>query len=564
MQRPPFPAIRAVLVRTACAALFGWLVYTMLAQSGSGTLSVEIRDAATGKATPAMVCITSLEDRKWRTPPDGSKAPPFTTTREFYLPPAWHAGDIGPVRLTNGDYGDNETRSSIYEGRSAYPFWREPAAYFVSRPFTISLPPGRWRLAVARGIESVPVFEEFQVAPNQSIHRIVKLRRWVDMPRLGWYSGDDHIHHPRLKPEHDQLLMTWAQAEDVHVNNVLRMGDLQRVYFEQSGFGKAARYQQGDYVLVSGQEDPRTGIDDQGHTIALNITAPVRDVAQYHLYDFMFDGVHRQGGLTGYAHISWTAAWNRRRHPDIYPTWDPTINVVRGKVDFLEILQFLQLGLEDYYDFLNLGFRLTAAAGADVPWGCTIGEVRTYAYTGRAFSADAWFDAVKRGRTFVTNGPMLALTVNGAMPGDEVNVGRGASLRVRARAWAPPDIGAPKKLEIIVNGKVAHTAESGDAKRGELKVDIPLRADSSQWIALRTEAHNGALAHTSPVYVRVAGAAVRDEANLAQLVEKRLKTLDFIAGRVRSGYARSEAQALTARIEEARARYKQLLAGTRP
>jgi hypothetical protein len=551
--------IGPAVVRATSAALLGCLIYALSGQPGTGTLSVEIRDES--GVTPAMVCITSLDDRRWRTPPDGTKASGYTTTRDFYNPPDWSPGEIGPVRLTHGDYRDNDVRSSIYEGRPAYPFWREPAAYFVSRPFTITLPAGRWRLAVARGLETLPVFEEFEVAPNQQIRRRVSLRRWVNMPRLGWYSGDDHIHHPRLKPEHDQLLMTWARAEDLHVANILRMGDIKQVYFEQSAFGKASRFQQGDYVLVSGQEDPRTGIDDQGHTIALNITEPVRDVARYYLYDFMFDGVRLQGGLTGYAHSAWAAEWNRRRRPDIYPTWDPTINVVRGKVDFLEILQFLRLGLEDYYDFLNLGFRLTAAAGSDVPWGSTIGEVRTYAYTGASFSADAWFEAVKRGRTFVTNGPMLTLTVNRSGPGDEVKLADKGTVRVRARAWAPESIGAPKKLEIVVNGNVVHSAESANPRARELQVEVPVSVASSAWIAARTEADNGALAHTSPVYVLVGGMPVLNGAELQQIVEKRLRTLEFIEGRLQSGYAKDQAHALRERIEDARNRYRSLLAG---
>ncbi len=365
------------------------------------------------------------------------------------------------------------------------------------------------------------------------------------MPEIGWYSGDDHIHFPRMKPEHNELLITWAIAEDVHVANILRMGDIERTYFEQAGFGKQARFQHGNYALVSGQEDPRMGIDDQGHTIALNITAPVRDTSRYHLYDFMFDGVHEQGGLTGYAHVAWAEEWYRRSGPGTWPTWDPNINVPRGRIDFFEILQFLQLGLEDYYDFLDLGFRLAASAGSDVPWGSTIGETRVYAHTGREFSPDAWFLAVKQGRTFVTNGPMLTLTVDGRMPGDELQVRKNATLHVRVRAWAPPAIGSPKTLEIVANGRVVSTGSSSDPKRGELKLEIPLHAASSQWIAARAAAHNRAVAHTSPVYVSVAGAPVRDDAGLPQLVAKRLKALDFIAGRLAASCAPNETKALS-------------------
>ncbi len=387
----------SVTVRASGVALSVWIFYALFAQVGVGTLNVEILDDATGRITPAMVCVTSLEDGKWRTPPNGRQIPPYTTTREFYDPPEWKPGQIGPVRLTTGEYNDNDTRSIIYEGASAYPFWQEPAAYFVSQPFSITLPAGKWRLAVAKGIEYLPVFEEFRLAPGQTERRSIRLKRWVNMPEQGWYSGDDHVHFPRTQPSHNEFLMTWAQAEDVHVANILRMGDLKSTYFEQSEYGPRFRFQKGDYVLVSGQEDPRTDISEQGHTIALNIKAPVRDSARYHLYDFMFDGVHAQGGLAGYAHKAWAPAYYRRSRPELHPTWDSTINVARRKVDFFEILQFRQLGLEDFYDFLNLGFKLTASAGSDLPWGSMLGEARVYAYTGPRFSADAWFEAL-RGR----------------------------------------------------------------------------------------------------------------------------------------------------------------------
>mgnify|MGYP006175778579 CR=1 FL=1 len=44
----------------------------------SSEWKVSGRDRSSGRVTPAMVCITSLEDHKWRTPPDGRVAPPYT------------------------------------------------------------------------------------------------------------------------------------------------------------------------------------------------------------------------------------------------------------------------------------------------------------------------------------------------------------------------------------------------------------------------------------------------------------------------------------------------------
>ena len=50
-----------------------------------------------------------------------------------------------------------------------------------------------------------------------------------------------------------------------------------------------------------------------------------------------------------------------------------SINVPKHKVDFLELMQIGILGTNLYYEFLDLGFKLTAAAGSDVPFAGTVG-----------------------------------------------------------------------------------------------------------------------------------------------------------------------------------------------
>jgi hypothetical protein len=552
-------------VRTAGFALLAWAFYSLLAQSGEGTLRVEIRDQQTGRGVPAMVCITSLDDNKWRIPPDGRIAPPFTRVPDFYDPQEWKPGNIGPVRLTVGEWRDNQTRSFVYSGQSSYPFWAEPAAYFVSQPFSMQLPPGRWRLAVARGVEYLPVFEEFTIKPGETRYRRIELRRWENMAQKGWYSGDDHVHFPRTKPWHNEFLLTWAQAEEVHVVTTLQQRVLTGNLTFPQGPPERFRFERDDYVLASGQEDPSTEIHELGHTLALNIKQPFFDLARFHLYDVMFDALHAQGALTGYAHISWAPEWYRRGGQSPHATWDSTLNVIQGKLDFFEIMQFRLLGLEDYYDFLNMGIKLTASAGSDMPWASSIGECRVYAYTGRPFSGDAWFAAFKQGRTFVTNGPMISLEVNGAGPGEEINAGPNTSVRIRARAWAPTVIGSPKLLEVLSHGKVIRAAQSSDPGRQELRLDFTIRAGESQWLAARVSTHNGGLAHTSPAYLLVDGQRFWDRDQLPDLVKKRLEILEFAKGRLKdekyaASYAAGEVAALSERIEEASKRYQQLLA----
>ncbi len=123
------------------------------------------------------------------------------------------------------------------------------------------------------------------------------------MRRRGWWSGDDHVHCRILSDDDARRLMAWVQAEDIHLANIVKMGDIYRTYFEQRGFGPDYRVVDGDYVLAPGQECPRTH-EQLGHILAMNITSMVRDTDHYYLYDEVFDAVHAQGGLTGYAHVN--------------------------------------------------------------------------------------------------------------------------------------------------------------------------------------------------------------------------------------------------------------------
>jgi hypothetical protein len=358
----------------------------------------------------------------------------------------------------------------------------------------MALPPGEWEIMVRRGLEHVAVRKTFQVHSGQVKELTLQPRRWVDMREHGWYSGDDHLHAQILSDLDAENLSVWIQAEDVHLANVVKMGDINRTYFEQRGFGKEYRVAKGDYILSPGQECPRT--PELGHTISMNISSMVRDAEKYFLYDWVFDTVHAQGGVTGYCHVL-----NNAFHVDR----DMSINVPKGKVDFVELLQFGNLGTDLYYDFLNNGFKLTASAGSDVPWGGTVGEVRLYAYAGPGeFSADNWFEAVRRGHTFVTNGPMIEFQIDEALPGDELRIPMDKGLQkinVRARAWGDPGRMLPTKLEIIRHGEVIESATPASEGQKELTLDFEIDAGFGSWIAARAGGSDGSSAHTTPVYV---------------------------------------------------------------
>jgi hypothetical protein len=260
-------------------------------QTNTGTLAVTIKEKATGEMVPAIVCITSVADGTWRVPPDGTIVSPAPVTGNQQIagwaagPVQWMPGQPGPVRIVknsdiHGVTMDMRQGGSYvaYAGASALPYWDEPVAYFVPEPFTITLPPGKWRLAVARGTEHIPVLEEFTIAPGQTLKRYIELVRWIDMPGMGWYSGDPEFHDWRDQPWRNDFILTWARAQDIHMTSVLSYSATPtQVGHPQMGYGKVSRYQKRDYALASGHEGPRPGPAEQGHLIQLNTTSVVRD-----------------------------------------------------------------------------------------------------------------------------------------------------------------------------------------------------------------------------------------------------------------------------------------------
>ena len=426
-----------------------------------GRLRLSVLSDDSGQPAPAMLRLTSSADGQSRQP-----------------------GNAVDMASQWGGWAGDYERNANLPGQLRGAYWCIPG------PLDMALPPGRWEVIVRRGLEHEAVFDTFTVESGEVLERTYRPRRWVNMPKLGWYSGDDHVHSQILSDADARRLMAWVQAEDIHLANVVKMGDIHRTWFEQRGYGKDYRVRDGDYILSPGQECPRT--HRLGHVVAMNISEMVRDTEKYFLYDRVFDQVHAQGGLIGYCHVN-RGLFNVHR--------GMSVNLPQENVDFAELLQFGELTTDLYYEFLNTGFRLTASSGSDVPWGGTVGEGRLFAYIGDGdFSADVWFEAVRRGWTFVTNGPMLDFRVAGALPGDTITLAEDRLLTVRVRAWGDARRVLPTKLEIVKQGEVIARAEPA-AEEEELIIELELDSEQGFWLAARAEGSGGALAHTTPIYV---------------------------------------------------------------
>lgn len=510
--------MRKTLILVAC--LLSVLGCTQKQNKNQDVIQVKIRvlDAETNEVTPVMACITSTMDDKVRIPTSAEATDSVSQTDVFYKGIEYNKNKnwIGPIRKMNG-LGNNDDRSYVYDQLPSIPHWAAPVAYQISGDFSIKLPPGTWRISLEHGNEYIPITEEFTIQEDEKeISLTFLLKRWINLPTLGWYSGDVHVHHPTNKPEFREFLLEYAKAEDIHMVNVLEMGHHLGTEFKQAGFGEKFRTNKGDIWLVSGQEDPRSTF---GHIIGLNINQMERDTSTYNYYDLVFKKLQiQQGALVGYAHFSWNGCDLPRGFP-----W----YITTGDIDFVELLQFSKINTLDYYDYLNLGFRITAAAGSDVPWGSTMGEVRTFVYTGNTYSADTWFNGLKNGHTFVSNGPALFLEADNKLPGSEIIKSKGSTTNLNVKAISHPAIGSIERVAIYNNDGLL-LERLNPEKADSIQISLSHGLEKSQWLAAVVYCDNGAVAHTTPVYFIIDGKPTWDEQKAPAIIDKQLVAIQAI------------------------------------
>lgn len=495
------------------------LLLPQLSFSQKANVNFHIFEKDKQDITPVMVCITDLKDSVVIVPPDGDPAGPATFPKPFFegIDYSRDRNWIGPIRMTNGKGGVNKERTYVYGMNPSLPYWNEPLMYQVTGDFSINLKPGKYRISIQHGNEYVPVTEEFTINAGETfINKSYLLERWIDLPALGWYSGDVHAHHALDKPLFKEYLLQLAKAEDVHLVNMLEMGDRQDTYFKSPSFGTNSASCEENYCLAFGQEDPRS---DFGHVIGLNISAPARDTANYNYYDIPFGEIHKNPeALSGFAHFAYKGEGVTKGMAIYMPT---------QQVDFVELLQNTQVNRDDYYDYLNIGFRISAAAGSDFPWGSTIGDGRTYVYTGKYFSASAWFKGLKNGNTFVSNGPAVFLEVDKKIPGTEIKTGQGNKLTVHVKAFSNNKIGAINRVEVVNNDGLLLKQINTNAL-DSVVIDFSHTINKSQWICAVVYCNNVAIAHTSPVYIIADDKPLFDKQKGPAVVAKLQAILDSV------------------------------------
>jgi hypothetical protein len=185
---------------------------------------------------------------------------------------------------------------------------------------------------------------------------------------------------------------------------------------------------------------------------------------------------------------------------------------------------------------LNCGFRLRPTAGtASGVHPVPLGFGRVYVKLRAGFDYKKWMQGLDEGRSFVTTGPMLLVTINGFEAGhifSRPNEGKGSYVVTGMARSAYP----LERIEIVVNGLVAKKIKAQNKKTpsgGFLsRINEEIKVASSSWIAVRCYERrpDGRIrfAHTGPCHIEVEGTPLRPrKAEIDFLVKRMQKQIEW-------------------------------------
>ncbi|WP_425400321.1 CehA/McbA family metallohydrolase [Aeoliella sp.] len=401
-------------------------------------------------------------------------------------------------------YAHNETLSQ----KQLLQFWELGKFYqlpffYSDGTFELVMPPGKVELTVERGFEHESTTTVMHLQPGEVKEITCSTKRFCDMAERGWVSGDTHVHWVINRWDVDlplELLSVVQRAEDLRVANNLTL--LQRgpskafINPQQSMMGAVEAYCDQDYHIEMGEEYRNE--DLYGHLCFLNLdwlVMPIGtgsiiagpDALDYPINKTAILACREQGGISIEAH-------------GLGGNKDVPVNVIHGLTDSLD-----QIEPDEYYRFLDCGFKLPLTNGSDHP-ARVLGCARAYVKVDGDFTYDKWIEGIRQGKTFTTSGPLISLAVNEAEIGDTLDVGRDDVLHVEVNVESRHPV---EVVEIVSNGVVVGRKVIND-RTGTLNVVMP--ASESRWVVARcgpegefNAIRGPGVAHTSAVYVSVDG-----------------------------------------------------------
>jgi hypothetical protein len=391
----------------------------------------------------------------------------------------------------------------------------------------LELPRETLMIEAFRGLETEIVRTMVDAERPERTELRILLRPFFCARAGGWQSANTHLHLKGIRREEaDRYLgqVPGADGLDVLFVSYLERAQADRAYVsnrytkdELADLGRRS-----GVVLASGEEHRHNFGEfgeGYGHVLFLDPAERIRPVS-------IGPGIMSEGpdapplraGIDRAKEGGATVLWcHNRLGLEGIPNWvagrPHAQNIFDGDPDSYGSYE------DSFYRYLNAGLRVVFSTGTD--WFMDDFS-RVYAKVLEPGSASDWLRALRSGRTFITNGPLLDLEVDGTGPGETLRLG--GPRRIHVNAWGQGRVDF-RFIELIRNGTLVARAPSqaeGGHFKAFLTLDLPV--DEPAWIAVRTpppprkgepdsgfprnELGGRLFAHTSPIYIEIGGKVV--------------------------------------------------------
>ena len=400
-----------------------------------------------------------------------------------------------------------------------------------AHPFTIDLAPGKYTLTVQRGKEYVAETREVEIGEAASAVTF-KLKRWINMAERGWYSGETHVHRmpdqlPNVMLAEDLNvalpLTSWVTEANTSPKSANKAGaavmndarvvevDPTHVYYPRNTEYEIFRVGQKSHTLGALFILNHKTLFEEG-------LPPVRPIVKK---------AREEGALLELDKHNWP--WSMMLAPvfnvDLYELdnnhmWEtefafrdfgsPAPDYMKIEKDAKGMTErgWIDYTFQNYYALLDCGLRMRPTAGcASGVHPVPLGFGRVYVHLDGPFSYDAWMKGLNEGRSFVTTGPMLFVTMS-----------KEHVLSIAAESGFPIS-----RMELIVNGEAI--ALPKPSKGGVCTFE--LKPESSSWVAVRCfeerPDHRVRWAHSAPIYVDVPGKPLRPRRAEVEFLVQRME-----------------------------------------
>lgn len=435
--------------------------------------------------------------------------------------------------------------------------------FYSSGEIEVEAPLGTLTIMAVQGFSTVKQIQKVELQEGLTKTEINLNKIW-DANANGWYSGDNHFHlnyggTNQLDPE-DIILDINAEDLDVAFPLLANLGNR---FLEQNLWGWK---NEGTPIIRFGQEVRSHFLGHLGLIGTKELYWPWVWGPRYDIYgdDDRLNAdplrfARKQNALGSYVHPVTIQDPFKEGGASALP-----ISLIADAV--LEELDLIELGClwsdeigtaATWHELLNIGVPIGLSAGSDVMNDLyrtmAIGATRVYVKPKGPLTTQSYLEALKEGRSFVSNGPQLIFSVDGKEVGDVIkSEGKKASWTLNV--YSPVSY---EKVELFVNGEVVWTKKSrnsigGQTYRGSIKIP------AGGWVTARVSGgktewpmmDSYPFAESSPIWFGEIGSTT--PSSKIEAANKLLKALHVSEERMKEGYGQSPIPNLLAHFYKAR------------